>query len=764
MKKLNSFCTLFLCFCLISVLSADETSDLANKVVVEGTADDSKVKIALRKLSHKVMAENNAARLVHVKSLISVIDAKKEVEVKSYLIRELQYIGRQESIAAVSKYLNHKDLCEPATQTLIGIYQNTKSKAIKAAIATAFAQASTANELTLAKACGAVRADDSATQSKLKELASNNDWNVRQVALQSLAAMGTPGCQDLFASSIKNSKTSARSFSLKLNFLYARRMAGKDKIAAIDLCKSFILQLQEQKDAAYLVDCLYSLLEIDTAASCDEIIKYLEHPNPRISKSLERILQGIKDKNIDSKLLSLLHSGTTKSKTSALAILLKNSPKEVTPSIVTFLSSNDEALKKAALKACTQLDASEAAPFLLKALLKGSDTDKKLAQTTFAQLAIDKKTTKQVCDAYANESSINNKTALINLLADNSIKGALKTILKAANEGNDDLRKVAIKALKTTTQVTDVIDLLSFLATVESKEVRYVQYGLISAFRGEQSASEISLLINAAAKLNEKHQAAVFSTLASIEAKTAIDALSGYALSKNEGVQKAAIKALSGSPSIFAAEILANACAKGSPTNRILAARGVMQLVDSIEGDNLLKKRAMQKALPNVSSDAEKTKLKKAIENIHAVYNMALGKNATASKGSKLEMLTDGIITKKAVANISGKDAWVQIDLEKLEPVEAVGITFYYDGKTHYTYDIEVSVDNKKWQSVATINKNIVAKESGAVYHFTPTKARYFRVSKIISTRISGKKKSINRSARIAEFAVYAAGESPKKK
>ncbi len=525
MRKINLLYVLLFCLYFASALTADETSDLANKVVVEGTADDSKVRIALRKLSHNVMAKSEGARLKHVKSLINVIDAKKENEVKAFLIRELQYIGRQESVAAMSKYLNDKVLCEPATQTLIGIYQNTQSKEIQSAIAKAFAKATGANELTLAKACGAVRTNDSASQSKLKKLASNKDWNIRQVALESLAAIGTPGCQDLFASSIKNSKTSARSFSLKLNFLYARRMAESDKTAASALCKSYIPQLQDQKDAPYLVDCLYTLLEIDGNASINEIIKYLEHPNPRISKSLERILQGVKDKSIDATLLSLLKSGTTKSKTSALSILLKKSPKEVTPFIVGFLSSNDEALKNAALKACTKLDSSEAAPFLLNALLKGNENDQQLAKSTFSQLAIDKKTTKQICEAYTNESSSKNKIALISLLADNNIKGALKTILKSANEGNADLRKVAIKALKSTTKVTDAKDLLTFLATVESKEVRYVQYGLISAFRGEQSSKDIALLTNAALNLKEKHQAAVFSTLASIEAKPAIDAL-----------------------------------------------------------------------------------------------------------------------------------------------------------------------------------------------------------------------------------------------
>jgi HEAT repeat protein len=736
---------------------ANQTADLANKIVVEGTADDSVSKIALRKLTHKAILDGEVARVKHAKSLIAVLETKKEYEIKAFILRELMFAGREESVKSISEYLADKKLCEDASRALIGIFQQTKSKEIQTVIAAAFAKASGANALTLGKACGSLRISDKATLEKLKKMATDKNWTTRQCGLQGLASIGVKGCESFFTDSIKNSKTSNRAFSLDLSFLYARRLAETDKTAALALCKSITPQLQDQKDAPFLVNCLATALQIDNG-TIDDVLKYLEHPNPRISNSLSRILQRMKSETVNKRLLTTLESGSTKAKSSALSILFKNAPALATPYIVKFLSSDEEALKSVALMAATQLDAAEAAPFLLKTLLSGNEADKDLARSTFSQLQINKKATEKICAAYKKEASVENKKAIIALLADNNVKGAMPTIIAAMHEGDADLRKDAIKALKTTSRVEDAEALLKLLAKVESKEVRYLQYALVSAFRGEQIAPQIELLIPAAAKLKDKYQTAVFGTLASIDSQNSIEALRPYAMGKNEEIQKAAIKALAGSPSILAADILATACGQGGKTSRILAARGLMQLIGSIEGENLLKKRALQKAYPKVENTMEKQQIKKALGSIHAINNLALGKKVTTKgKGSKLELITDGEISKKAAAGISGKDTSFQIDLGKIEPIVAVNLTFIFDGKSHYGYDIEFSADGKTWKKLVSSPTPKKATEAGFVHHFPTQKSRYFRVCNIACKR--GKK--VSKSIRVVELGIYPQGEAP---
>jgi HEAT repeat protein len=606
---------LFLSF--IPALFAETTAELANQIVVEGSSDDSKVKIALRKMSHEVMTKSDGERVKHVQAILQVIDAKKAVEVKAFLIRELQYIGGEEVVAAVSRYLLHKDLCEPAVQTLTAVFQKAEAKSIQKAISLAFLKATGANELTLAKACGAVRCNESKVLSKLKKLALNNDWSISHPALQSIAAIGVQGSEAIFVKAVKTNKNSSRSFSLKLSFLYARRLGETNKAAAAAFCQSFLPQLQDQKDAPYLVDCLQSLIEIQGASVIDGLLKYLEHPNPRISKSFAYILQEMDDKAIDAKLLTLLKKGSPKVKIIVMSLLLENSPTEVTPFIVEFLKSSNSELKNTALKACTKLDAAVATPFLLKALLSGNEADRQLAKSTMTQLALDKKTIAMICSSYEQQSNIQNKILLINLLAECSAKGAMKPIAHAAKSTDAALRQEALKALKTTSSVQDTKQLMVLLAKAQkSSELRSIQNGLFAAFRGKEQVPEVDLLVLSSKRAKGNQQAVILNTLASLDSKKTIDALQSFALSRDASIQRAAVKALSGSPSLLAAPALALACGQGSSSNRILAARGLLQVVNGVEGDDLIKKRALEKALPLVRSALEKGQLKKALASL----------------------------------------------------------------------------------------------------------------------------------------------------
>ena len=296
------------------------------------------------------------------------------------------------------------------------------------------------------------------------------------------------------------------------------------------------------------------------------------------------------------------------------------------------------------------------------------------------------------------------------------------------------------------------------LSTVNETEVRYLQYALISAYRSSPQAPQLDLLIAAAAKYREKYQEAVFRTLASVDTAKSINSLRNYALAENEHTQKAAVKALSGSPSILAADILAESCGKGSSSNRILAARGLLQIISLVEDHNLEKKRALQKALPNVESEIEKKKMEAVLSSIHAVNNLALGKVvSTNGKGSKLELITDGEISKKKVASISGKDTSFQLDLGSKAKITALTVTFHFDGKSSYLYKIEASDDGKNWERVGSMNDLTKAAESGFTHHFSPIEARHFRISNITCKR--GDK--VSKYIKIAELAVYPEGEAP---
>jgi hypothetical protein len=73
---------------------------------------------------------------------------------------------------------------------------------------------------------------------------------------------------------------------------------------------------------------------------------------------------------------------------------------------------------------------------------------------------------------------------------------------------------------------------------------------------------------------------------------------------------------------------------------------------------------------------------------------------------------------------------WLQIDLEKICPIDSVNVITYYDGGRYYQFTVETSVDGKAWTKVVDYSDNkIPATAAGHPAQFDKTDARYLRIN-----------------------------------
>ena len=101
----------------------------------------------------------------------------------------------------------------------------------------------------------------------------------------------------------------------------------------------------------------------------------------------------------------------------------------------------------------------------------------------------------------------------------------------------------------------------------------------------------------------------------------------------------------------------------------------------------------------------------------------------TAAYGDfKPENTLDGVLTNQSSWRAEGHGVWLQFDLQKVLPLEAVRIAFMNgDGRT-YTFDILASKDAKKWESVATSLKSSGESMDYERFELTGISARYLRL------------------------------------
>ncbi|MEI7900094.1 MAG: family 20 glycosylhydrolase [bacterium] len=91
--------------------------------------------------------------------------------------------------------------------------------------------------------------------------------------------------------------------------------------------------------------------------------------------------------------------------------------------------------------------------------------------------------------------------------------------------------------------------------------------------------------------------------------------------------------------------------------------------------------------------------------------------------------------------------SWLQVDMEKVCPIDNVNVITYYDGGRYYQLNVEVSVDGKSWKKVLDFSKDTApATAAGYAGNFPKADARYVRVNML--------KNSANPSVHIVELIV----------
>ena len=171
-------------------LGSDGILIVCRTLVPPGTGDDTNARFALNGLS--IYANRGGAeieRKLYAKTLIKGLKSATDNEVKAFLIRQLQLVGKDESVKTLSKYLKDKRLCEPATQALVTI----RSKNAKKTLVKSLGSVDGANRITIIKALGEIRCKSAVK--KLLKYAESKEDKLRQTTLYALANIGDPSAE-----------------------------------------------------------------------------------------------------------------------------------------------------------------------------------------------------------------------------------------------------------------------------------------------------------------------------------------------------------------------------------------------------------------------------------------------------------------------------------------------------------------------------------------------------------------------------------------
>jgi len=502
--------------------------------------DDSVVRFALSGASIYVNRPGGEKeRLIFAGSLLKALEESNNVEVRTFLLRLLQRVGKGESIGTISRYLKDKDLCEPAAQVLLSI---GTAKAEKALIKV-LDSVDRSSRVTIIKALGELKSREAVK--KIKKYADSRDPEIRQAARFSLANSGDPEVEPYLNRYVLSASSYERNGAPALYLRYARRLAEENNTnMSIRICRDMIQYYQVTHEQNTAASALTLLTEILGENSIPELIAAADNPNQALRARAYELSEKFPGAEITSLWIKKAQEVESHIQAEIISLLGKRGDGSALPFVVDSLKSEYISVRLASISTSVQLGGEAVLEHLIP-LLKTGEADEVNAVKT-ALLGFPAETAVDTALSVFPDSTPMVRTALIEILSAKGAEEYSELVLGEAQSQDDMLRKTALQALENLAGSAQLYRLFDLLETIENNaEILLVQNAIVAASNriGQKDQRADPLLIRLDSIEDDK-KIDFIRPLSRIGGEKALRAVTSYLDNDNSRIQTAAVYTL----------------------------------------------------------------------------------------------------------------------------------------------------------------------------------------------------------------------------
>lgn len=600
---------------------------LVNMINAPGKGSNAQVDYALSGLTHFVMAKGEeSARLATAKAYIKALDMVNERETKAFIIRQLQLLGGDESIDALSGFLNEESLSGPASRALAAIGSENAGKALKAALMRRMGTPKTQKDIVIA--IGEAQVADS--EALLKALLGSDDENMQKAVLYALSRVGTKASikelgEAAAAAGYNMTKNNANEAYIAL----LKRVAGQGDTkevekAAKDLQKKALKAGQTQtRDAA-----LQILLSLNNENGTKLLLAALKDTDKAYRNAALNYASDFADKDLYIEVMKVMQKAKPEvkvdivnwigreAKCSSKHDVIKNLELRFDLTAMQVLlaqvKDSDFDVKQATAWALVKIGDKQAIPALAELLTSNDKQVILLGQDALAAFKgdIDQAVARSI--ASATDAG---KIAAVELLAMRKATANLTNVLELIKSGSPEVKTAAYIALKDVVSEGDLVNLCGMLETAYAAAVAPLQQAVISAISSMTPAKQNDTITRRMLQAGESKKQLYYIVLATTGEKEALAVIvDGFR--KGSGASRdAAFEALLNWKGVEAADELFAICQDASSSAYFdRALKAYVQLVSNpaFTGENRL--LSLRKAMEIAKTDEQKNLILRQIE------------------------------------------------------------------------------------------------------------------------------------------------------
>ncbi len=504
--------------------------------------------------------------------------------VRAWLVRQLERIGRGESVPALAKLMasEDKNLRDYARQAL---EKNPDSSATDVLLKELSAAKDTTWKIGLINALGTRRA-----QAAVKPIAlslNDQEVTVARAAVTALSEIGgRESTQALFAvlekpDPIRVSKAAQGLVAIAQAMARNNDTTGAARVYG-DLY-DWATKTAGPSTVSTRAAAINGLMICDPERGAREVVTLIRDSDPKIRTAAVEAARQSPSKAPTLALTRMLSQLKPESQVQVLGLVADRGDASSIDVAKGFLASPDEPVRLAAVNALAKIGTEAGAKALMEIAVNGDGPMRKAARAGLA--AMSGSDVEKFINARAASGDVKVRVVAIDLLGQRRGAGTAKKLLGYAGESNDDISAASFDALVQVADLVDVRALADLVAKVRSDTV---------------IAKAITALRSVLAKATDKDVAARVITdrmrTSGAETRiflmTSLNALGGAtalapvveAANSSEGILRdAGIRTLSNWPDYEAAALLLDIAAKPqtSLTHYVLATRGALRLISA---------------------------------------------------------------------------------------------------------------------------------------------------------------------------------------
>lgn len=588
---------------------------LAQLLTPAGKGDDTAVRFAMNSLSRFASEFGKGEEKIFVETeLLKALESQSDIEVKTFILNQLNLVGGEKTIAATGKYLTDKQLAEPTVQALLDIENKAAAKVFMEALPSVEEKL----KVTLIRALGEIKCTGAVTE--ITPLVNSNNPEMKKTALTALANIGDPGSYKTLLAAANAVQFKYEATNAAEAFLnYSNRLGEQNET---ELCKKACKAIFKANQSAGILHNHSKALAIYAKYYGYEVtpllLEAVENSNKPFRYSALNIAENIGGVADTRKWIAKAENVSKETKAEIISMLGRRGDLHARYFVEKNLNCSLAEVREEALTALAKLKGTNATPLLIEHLAKGSDI--KATKNVLLQLLTQKHLAPVA--SKLNSTSGKTKAAFIDLIASKSGNIYFNKILALTNSSDADEKNAAFGAMKSISTKDNLDDLITLLFSAEKEnEITEVQKAIVAAAGNVESEEQENGKILSALKNTDKKERIIV-ILPEIGGDVALQTVTEY-FNKSTGKTKdAAFNALTSWKEYSASKSLYEICQTSSGNYKTQAFSSFVSQVRMARIPDDQKLLQYRKIMPFAASTEEKANVISAIGNLKTFLSL----------------------------------------------------------------------------------------------------------------------------------------------